>query len=104
VGRFQPPARLRHPVLRIRALPADAPGRQFSAATTILWEFAEYITFVRNSPELQTAYPDTLGDLMRGLGGSVIAGVLIGRVLWPRRNPGHPAEMASQETVVTGAA
>lgn len=59
----------------------------FGAATAILWEFAEYITFVRNSPELQTAYTDTLGDLMLGLGGSVIAGVLIGWVLWPRRNP-----------------
>ena len=59
----------------------------FGAVTAILWEVAEYITFVRNSPELQTAYTDTLGDLMLGLGGSVIAGVIMGWVLWPRRNP-----------------
>ncbi len=57
----------------------------FGAVTAILWEFAEYITFVRNSPELQTAYTDTLGDLMLGLGGSIIAGVIMGWVLWPRR-------------------
>jgi hypothetical protein len=59
----------------------------FGALTAILWEVAEYITFVRNSPELQTAYTDTLGDLMLGLMGSIIAGVIMGWVLWPRRNP-----------------
>jgi len=61
----------------------------FGAVTAILWEVAEYLTFVRNSPELTTAYTDTLGDLMLGLTGSVIAGVMMGWVLWPRRNPGH---------------
>src|SRR5919197_3434 len=56
----------------------------FSAATAALWEFAEYFTFIRNSPERQTAYTDTLGDLALGLSGSVIAGVLTVTVLWPR--------------------
>jgi hypothetical protein len=49
-----------------------------------LWEFAEYFTFVRNSPELATAYTDTLGDLALGLTGSIIAAVLVAWGLWPR--------------------
>lgn len=47
----------------------------FGATTAILWELAEYVAFIRNSPELETAYTDTLGDLMLGLGGSVLAAV-----------------------------
>lgn len=57
----------------------------FGAITAILWELAEYITFVRNSPELQTAYTDTLGDLVLGTTGSIIAGLVTSMVLWPRR-------------------
>ncbi|MDP9261428.1 MAG: hypothetical protein M3O89_05595 [Actinomycetota bacterium] len=45
----------------------------FGAVTAILWELLEYITFIRNSPELKTAYHDTLGDLTLGLSGSTIA-------------------------------
>jgi hypothetical protein len=33
----------------------------FGAVTAILWELGEYFAFVRNSPELATAYTDTLG-------------------------------------------
>jgi hypothetical protein len=47
----------------------------FGAVTAVLWEFAEYFAFIRNSPELETAYTDTLGDLALGLCGSVIAAV-----------------------------
>jgi hypothetical protein len=50
----------------------------FGAVTAILWELLEYVTFIRNSPELKTAYHDTLGDLALGLSGSVIAAVLVG--------------------------
>jgi hypothetical protein len=57
----------------------------FGAVTAIIWEWAEYITFIRHSDELQTAYTDTLGDLGLGLTGSAIAAVIIGWVLWPRR-------------------
>jgi hypothetical protein len=57
----------------------------FGAVTAILWEFAEYITFIRNSPELETAYTDTLGDLALGLSGSVVAGAITAWALWPRR-------------------
>lgn len=58
----------------------------FGAVTAIAWEYAEYITFIRHSPELQTAYTDTLGDLGLGLFGSIIAAVVIGWVVWPRRH------------------
>lgn len=56
----------------------------FGSVTAVLWEFAEYFTFIRNSPELQTAYTDTLGDLALGLSGSVLAATLTVTVLWPR--------------------
>ena len=49
----------------------------FGATTAILWELLEYITFIRNSPELTTAYHDTLGDLALGLTGSVIAAAAV---------------------------
>ena len=46
----------------------------------------EYVTFIRNSPELATAYTDTLGDLGLGLAGSVTASTLIILVdRWQRR-------------------
>ena len=47
----------------------------FGAATAILWEIAEYLAFIRNSPELATAYRDTLGDMALGLAGSFLAGL-----------------------------
>ena len=47
----------------------------FGAVTAILWEIAEYYAFIRNSPELATAYVDTLGDLGLGLTGSFLAGL-----------------------------
>jgi hypothetical protein len=58
----------------------------FGAVTAIIWELAEYITFVRNSSELQTAYTDTLGDLTLGLTGSVIAAILVGWLQWGRES------------------
>jgi hypothetical protein len=60
----------------------------FGAVTAILWEFAEYFAFIRDSPELETAYMDTLGDLAFGLTGSVIAAVVTAGVLWPRVHHG----------------
>ena len=55
----------------------------FGAATAILWEIAEYLAFIRNSPELATAYQDTLGDMALGLTGSFLAGLGFGFA--PRR-------------------
>lgn len=49
----------------------------FGAVTAILWELAQYLAFIRNSPELETAYTDTLGDLFLGLIGSSLAGLAV---------------------------
>jgi hypothetical protein len=56
----------------------------FGAVTAILWEYLEYVTFIRNSPELDTAYTDTLVDLALGLSGSTVAAGLVAFVFWPR--------------------
>ena len=49
----------------------------FAAVTAIGWEVAEYVTFIRFSPELATAYVDTLGDLVLGtLGGTLGAAIV----------------------------
>lgn len=55
----------------------------FGAVSAVLWELAEYFAFIRDSPELDTAYTDTLGDLTLGLSGSVVA-ALMTAWLWPR--------------------
>jgi hypothetical protein len=59
--------------LPVGPLSAAAIALGFGAVTAVLWEFAEYFTFIRNSPELETAYTDTLGDLALGLAGSTLA-------------------------------
>ena len=61
----------------LTVLVAGLLGIGFGATTAILWELMEYFTFIRNSPELATAYTDTLGDLGLGLAGSVTASTLI---------------------------
>jgi hypothetical protein len=50
-----------------------AVGVGMGAIAAILWELAEYVTFMRHSGELRTAYTDTLGDLSLGLLGSALA-------------------------------
>jgi hypothetical protein len=49
----------------------------FGTTAAVVWELGEYVAFVRNSPELQTAYTDTLGDLALGTLGAVTAGLTI---------------------------
>ena len=50
----------------------------FAAVSAIGWELGEYVTFIRFSDELSTAYTDTLGDLALGtLGGAVGAMVVM---------------------------
>lgn len=46
------------------------------AVTAILWEIGEYFAFIRNSPELATAYTDTLGDLTLGLSGATLTAII----------------------------
>jgi hypothetical protein len=48
----------------------------FGGVTAILWEVGEYFAFIRNSPELATAYTDTLGDLSLGLSGSTLTAAI----------------------------
>ena len=56
----------------------------FGAVAAILWEVGEYFAFIRDSSELDTAYADTLGDVVLGLSGSVLAG--LAAALVPRRS------------------
>ena len=59
-------------------------GPSFGAVSGIVWETAEYFTFVRNSPELATAYTDTLGDLSLVLGGALLMAWVTGWILRSR--------------------
>ena len=52
------------------------------AVAAILWELGEYIAFIRDSPELETAYTDTLGDMVLGLAGAAGAALASATVLW----------------------
>jgi hypothetical protein len=52
----------------------------WAVATAVLWEFAEYVTFVPGSPEAATAYGDTLLDLALGMAGGGIAALIMSRV------------------------
>jgi hypothetical protein len=49
----------------------------FGAVTAIGWELAEYVTFIRDSSELATAYTDTLGDLALGSVGALLASAFL---------------------------
>ncbi|WP_433163259.1 hypothetical protein [Kribbella sp. CA-247076] len=49
----------------------------FGATAAVVWELGEYVAFIRSSPELQTAYTDTLGDLALGTLGALTAGLTI---------------------------
>ena len=50
----------------------------FAALAAIAWELAEYVTFIRFSPELATAYTDTLGDLTLGTLGGAVGAAIVG--------------------------
>jgi hypothetical protein len=73
----------------------------FGAISAILWEIAEYITFVRDSPELTTAYTDTLGDLGLGLAGSVLAAILTW-IIWPRLHPSPARPLSLSPDMASG--
>ena len=61
--------------LPLRALNTFALAVGFGAVTAVLWSSAN-TTFIRDSPELDTAYTDTLGDLALGLTGSTVAALV----------------------------
>ena len=53
------------------------------ASAAMGWELAEYAAFIRTSPERDTAYTDTLGDMTMGSLGAMVAALVIGW-LWHR--------------------
>ena len=59
----------------------------FAAVAAIGWELAEYVTFIRDSDELATAYTDTLGDLVLGTLGGVVGAGIVGAVTVDGRGP-----------------
>lgn len=68
---------------RLKRLNVGALALGFGAISHILWELAEYLTFVPNNPlEGPSAYRDTMGDLALSLGGSAVGAILIATVFW----------------------
>jgi hypothetical protein len=59
----------------------------WAVTSAVLWEFAEFVTFVPDSPEATTAYADTLLDLALGMVGGGIAAVVVGRLGPPTGRP-----------------
>ena len=57
----------------------------YAVTTAVLWEFAEFVTFVPNSPEAATAYADTLFDIFNGMIGGLIGAVVTSRLPLLRR-------------------
>ena len=52
----------------------------WAVTSAVLWELAEFATFVQDSPEAASAYADTLGDLALGMTGGLVAAVLTARL------------------------
>lgn len=57
----------------------------YAITSAVLWEFAEFVTFVPNSPEAATAYADTLFDIFNGMIGGLIGAVVTSRLPLLRR-------------------
>jgi hypothetical protein len=67
----------------------------WAVTTAVLWEFAEYVTFVPNSPESATAYADTLLDLALGMLGGLIAAMAVARLPPIPRTPADSATVGA---------
>ncbi|MET1037737.1 MAG: hypothetical protein ABW075_05645 [Aeromicrobium sp.] len=52
----------------------------FGVSAALVWEIAEYVAFLRWSPERLGAYADTLSDMSLGALGSVLAGLVVHRM------------------------
>ena len=52
----------------------------YAVTSAVLWELAEFVTFVPNSPEAATAYADTLLDLALGMVGGLAGAVVTSRL------------------------
>ena len=84
---------------RLAPVAAVAAGLAWAATTAILWELAEYVAFVPNSPEAATAYADTLGDLALGLIGGAVASIMLA---WWSSRRGIPAPSPSNALASEG--
>ena len=58
----------------------------WAVTSAVLWEFAEFVTFVPTSPEAATAYGDTLLDLALSMLGGAVAAVVVARFSQPVRD------------------
>ena len=56
----------------------------YAAVSAIAWELIEYVTFIKDSPELVTAYTDTLLDEILGTSGGGLSAALVAWVVPPR--------------------
>jgi hypothetical protein len=52
----------------------------YAVTSAVLWELAEFVTFVPNSPEAATAYADTLLDLTLGMVGGLAGAIVTSRL------------------------
>jgi hypothetical protein len=77
-------------LVRLPVGPLAAAGLMvgLGGVTAIVWEIGEYYTFIRDSPEVETAYTDTLGDMALGLAGSVLTAAIAAAYAsaWSRRS------------------
>lgn len=85
-----------------RHTPADVVLRAVGIGATLAlgWEVFEYVSFVTRSPELPTAYADTVVDLCLGWLGSAVAGVVVATRALRRRR----WDLGSQSSLILGPA
>ena len=88
IGLLLPRARLGRPVTAGLML-------GIAALLAILWELMEYLAFIRDSPELATAYTDTLFDQTMDLVGAALATLLLVGRFWPQTD--RAAESAPRD-------
>jgi len=74
-------------------------GLGWAVTTAVLWELAEFATFVQDSPEAATAYADTLGDLALGMAGGLVAAFVTARLsTLPSTAPAAPPSGSASAT------
>ena len=67
------------------------------AVLAIAWELGEWLTFIRQGTEIETAYEDTLGDLSLGTLGGVVAGVIVAAALARQTGRATSSGIASRQ-------
>jgi hypothetical protein len=69
----------------------------FGAVLAIAWELGEWLTFIRQGTEIETAYEDTLGDLALGTLGGLVAGLVVAATLARDTATAEPGRVASHQ-------